>query len=111
MKTQKNSHQRQSFKDYRTQTQSDNNAGTFREEGLPHRHEQRPFELQDNIEDLVTGNEEYNRHHKPERDHKKILPVSEEEEKKKGEINPDLPGNRPDNIMITHAEDYDGASS
>jgi hypothetical protein len=112
MKTQKNSQKRQDIKDYRTQTQSDNNTGTIgKEGGLPYRREQKPFEPQDRVEDLVSGNKEYDRHHKPDRLHQQIKPVSAEEEKKKGEINDNLPGNRPNNDMITHAEDYNGASS
>jgi len=112
METQKNSQKRQGNKDHRTPEQSDNNNGTLgKEGGLPRHREQKPFELQDNVEDIVTGNKEYDRHHKPERIHKQIIPVSAEEEKKKGEINNDLPGNRPGNNMVTHAEDYNGASS
>jgi hypothetical protein len=110
MKTQKTP-KRQFSKEYHSSTHSDNNTGTLgREGGLPNRREQKPFEPQDKIEDLVTGNEEYDRHHKPERLHKQIKSVSAEDERKKGEINPDLPGNRPGNKMTTHAEDYGGES-
>jgi hypothetical protein len=108
METNKYSQKRDGNKDHRTPQQSDNNAGTLGQEGgITERREQKPFEPQDNIEDLVTGDKEYDRHHKPDRLHKQIKPVSQEE----GEINPDLPGNRPGNDMTTHAENYDGTSS
>jgi hypothetical protein len=110
METKKYSQKRDGNKDHRTPLQSDNNTGTIGQEGgISSRREQKPFEEQDNIDDLVTGNKEYDRHHKPERAHKQIKNASGEE--KKNEINPNLPGNRPNNNMTTHAEDYGGTSS
>jgi hypothetical protein len=110
METQKHSAKRQWSLEHRMPHQSDNNTGTVGVEGgLPHRRHQLPFEPQDRVEDLVTGNMEYDRHHKPERLHKKIMPISMDDEIRRAEINSDLPGNRPDNHMISHAEDYSGA--
>jgi hypothetical protein len=112
METQKDSGRRQGNKDHRTPQQSDNNTGTIGQEGgLDRKREQRPFEPQDNIEDQVTGNKEYDRHHTPEQLRRVRAAASAEDERQQEDINPDLPGNRPNNDMTTHAEDYDGASS
>jgi hypothetical protein len=93
-----------------TPSQSDNNAGTIGQEGgLPNRPEQKPFTEQDNPHDIETGNKEYDRHHKEDHVHT-ILPVSAEEEIAKGEINNDLPGNQPGNVMHVHAENNRGDS-
>ena len=93
-----------------TPSQSDNNNGTLGSDGgLPRKPEQKPFRHFDEPEDIETGNKEYDRHHKEDRVNV-IRPVSAEEEAKKGEIKNDLPGNRPDNFMESHAENNAGDS-
>lgn len=91
-----------------TPSQSDNNNGTLGSDGgLPRKAEQKPFRHFNEPEDIETGNKEFDRHHSADREHV-ILPVSAEEEAAKGEINNDLPGNRPNNTMESHAENIGG---
>lgn len=91
-----------------TPSQSDNNNGTLGSDGgLPRKPEQKPFRHFDQPEDVETGNEEFDRHHRDDRENV-ILPVSAEEERARGEINNDLPGNRPNNMMESHAENVGG---
>lgn len=91
-----------------TPSQSDNNNGTLGSDGgLPRKPEQKPFRHFNEPEDIETGNKEFDRHHSADREHV-ILPVSAEEEAKKGEIDNTLPGNRPNNSMESHAENVGG---
>lgn len=91
-----------------TPSQSDNNNGTLGSDGgLPRKPEQKPFRHFDEPEDIQTGNEEYDRHFREDRD-KVILPVSGEKVPGEGEIDENLPGNKPNNFMESHAENVDG---